>query len=509
MAGRNHDRREFLKWSAGLAGGVAAANTLAAGVNRKAAAAVTQPEQLWQLGAADLAGLIGAREVSSVEVLQAFLNRIEAVNGRVNAITQLLGEEALAAARQADKALARGERVGPLHGVPVSIKENIDVAGVSTSVGVAAFKQNIAPQDSAEVTALRNAGAIPFARSNCPDFVVRWHTHSSAYGQTFSPWDRSRTTGGSSGGEAVALATGMTPLGVGTDLGGSLRYPAQCCGIMSLKPTLGRIAQSNHFLGPGSVSNQMFGVSGPMARHVRDLRLAFAAMAQRDRRDPWWVPAPLNYGASQSAVKVGLCLAPAGEAVEPQVAAGLKKAAAALESAGYIVEEVQPPLLQEAADLWASVMTQEIREYLLVTMEEKAFADGFEMARNMTKVVPPLDYPGYVAAFVKRHDVARRWCEFAAQYPLIIGPVSSRPPFAVGEDAASEESIAAVVHSMRMVVAMNLLGLPVVTLPVGQADGLPQSVQVIGDRFHEALCLQAAEAIENALGVITPVDPVG
>jgi amidase len=445
--------------------------------------------------------------VSSIEVLKAFIGRIDTVNGQVNAVTHLLDKEAMIAAKQADKTLAKGETLGPLHGVPVSIKENIDVAGSATSVGVAAFKNNIAPVDSAEVSSLRKAGAIPFARTNCPDFVVRWHTHSSAYGQTFNPWNRSHTTGGSSGGEAVALATGMTPLGVGTDLGGSLRYPAQCCGISSLKPTLGRIAQSNHFAGAGSISNQMFGVSGPMARHVRDLRLAYQVMTQQDPRDPWWTPAPVTYGATGAPVRVGVCLNLGNVAVDPDVVAGVKRAASALVSAGYLVEEVEAPALQEAADLWASVMTQEIREYLLETMEENAFADGAAMARNMTKVIPELDYHGYVAAFTERHEIARQWSEFAQRYPLILGPVSTRPPFIVGEDAKSEESISAVLQSMRMVVSMNLLGLPVVTLPTGLAKGLPQSVQVIGERYHESLCLQAAEQIENALGQITPIDP--
>ncbi len=512
MSDRDISRRGILKWGAGSASGVAALATgsvLAGKVNQNSVpSSVTGKDDLWRLGAADLAGLIKQKQVSSTEVLKAFIGRVESVNDQVNAVTQLLEKEAMVAARQADKMLVRGETLGPLHGIPISVKENIDVAGSATSVGVAAFKNNIAPEDSAEVSSLRQAGAIPFARTNCPDFVVRWHTHSSAYGQTYSPWNRNHTTGGSSGGEAVALATGMTPLGVGTDLGGSLRYPAQCCGISSLKPTFGRIAQSNHFAGAGSISNQMFGVSGPMARHVKDLRLAFQVMTRKDRRDPWWTPAPSTFGTTGAPVRVGLCLKLGNVAVDSDVVAGVKRAANALASAGYLVEEVEAPALQEAADLWASVMTQEIRDYLLETMEEKAFADGVAMARNMTKVIPELDYRGYVAAFIKRHEIARQWSEFAQRYPLILGPVSTRPPFIVGEDAKSEASISAVVQSMRMVVSMNLLGLPVVTLPTGLAGGLPQSVQVIGDRFHESLCLQAAEQIENALGQITPINPV-
>lgn len=512
MSDRSITRRGILKLSAGLATGLAGASVLsgqanAMGRSDQPGPSVSNPDELWQLGAADLAGLIRGKQVSCLEVLQACLGRIEEVNASVNAVTHIMEKEAKETAIRFDKMLSRGESLGPLHGVPVSIKENVDVAGMATSVGVAAFKNNISPEDSAEVSSLRQAGAIPFARTNCPDFVVRWHTHSSAYGQTFSPWKRDVTTGGSSGGEAVALATGMSPLGVGTDLGGSLRYPAQCCGISSLKPTFGRIAQSSHFAGAGSISNQMFGVSGPMARHIRDLRVAYDAMSRQDRRDPWWTPAPLAFGATGEQVKVGLCLKPGGKEIDPDVLDGVKKAGEALSAAGYMVEEVEVPVLQEAADLWTGVMVQEIREYLLETMEKHAFADGFSMARNMVNATQELDYDAYVASFVKRHEVARQWAQFAGDYPLVVGPVSTRPPFAVGEDAVSEESILRILDSMRMVVPMNLLGLPVVTLPVGIAVGVPQSVQLIGDRYHESLCLDAAEAIEDSLGIITPVNP--
>lgn len=464
-------------------------------------------DELWRFGAADLAGLIRDRQTSSVEVLKAFIGRIEEVNGDLNAVSLVMHQRARESAEGADKLLAKGERLGPLHGVPVSIKENIDVAGLATSVGVEAFKSNIADHDSAEVSNLLQAGAIPFARTNCPDFAVRWYTHSSAYGQTFNPWNRNLTPGGSSGGEAVALATGMTPLGLGTDLGGSLRYPAQCCGISSLKPTLGRFPQSS-MNGAGSISIQMFGVSGPMARHVRDLRVAYGAMAKPNRIDPWWTPAPLCPGESEGPVKVGLCLNAGNTEVHSDVLSGVKKAADTLSSAGYIVEEVEPPLLQEAADLWGSIMAQDMRGELLKQMEQHALADGLSMVRNMLKVIAPLDYEAYVASFVERHVIASQWSRFMGDYPLLLAPVSTRPPFLAGEDAASERAISEIIDSMVMVVSMNLLGLPVVTLPVGEANGLPQSVQLIGDRFQESLCLDAAEAVENSLGVITPVDPV-
>ena len=467
MSDRNISRRELFKLSAGLATGLAGGSVMAGQANTTASSArpslsVKDVDELWRLGAADLAVLIKDKDVSSLEALNSCLGRVEQVNGTVNAVVHIMEKEARDAATRLDKMLAGGESLGPLHGVPVSVKESVDVAGTVTSSGVADFQTNISPEDSPEIASLRRVGAIPFARTNCPDFLVRWHTHSSAYGQTFSPWKRDVTTGGSSGGEAVALATGMSPLGVGTDLGGSLRYPAQCCGISSLKPTFGRIAQSSHFSGAGSISNQMFGVSGPMARHIRDLRLGYDALSKRDRRDPWWTPAPLAFGATDTPVTVGLCLKPGDGEIHPDVLDGVKKAGEALAGAGYIVEEVQVPALQEAADLWAAVLVQEIRDFLLPTMEKHALADGVAMIRNMANGVPELDYRGYVESFAKRHIIASQWSRFAGSYPLIVGPVSTRPPYPVGEDAASEESISAIVASMRMVVPMNLLGLPVV-----------------------------------------------
>src|SRR5438270_2945424 len=201
----------------------------------------TTKTTLWQLGATELADVIRKRSASSREVVQAHLERIDAVNPKVNAVTTTLAEEALAAADAADAALGQGAGASPLHGVPFTVKENIDVAGSATTWGAAMLGQQVASEDAPHIANLRAAGAIPIARTNMPDFALRWHTDSGVAGPTQNPWDASVTPGGSSGGEAAALITGMTPLGVGNDLGGSLRWPAQCCGISSLKPSLGRV----------------------------------------------------------------------------------------------------------------------------------------------------------------------------------------------------------------------------------------------------------------------------
>src|SRR3954454_6517673 len=250
--------------------------------------------EIWELSAARQAAAIRARELSSREVVTAHLERIEAVNPAVNALRVVLADEALAAADAADpRAPAR-----PLHGVPVSVKENIHVAGSATTGGVPALESAIAPLDAPAVAHLRAAGAIVISRGNMADFALRWHTESALAGATLNPRDPSLTPGGSSGGEAAALATGMVGLALGNDLGGSLRFPSQCCGTVALKPSFGRIPDAG--LIPTSenpLSIQQFNVQGPMARTVEDLRLALDVMAAPSPRDPWHVPGGEASGA--------------------------------------------------------------------------------------------------------------------------------------------------------------------------------------------------------------------
>ena len=223
--------------------------------------------EILTLGAAEAARRLRAREFSSTELVQALLNRIEAVNPTVNAIREVLDEHALHAAGEADRRLLSGSSCGPLDGVPVTVKDNVDVSGTATTQGVAALAGETASTDAPSVANLRNAGAIPVARTNMPDFALRWHTDSGITGPTLNPWDMDLTPGGSSGGEAVSLATGMSLLGVGNDLGGSLRWPSQCAGTAALRPTLGRVPHAQS-IEPTTkpISLQLMEVQGPMAR---------------------------------------------------------------------------------------------------------------------------------------------------------------------------------------------------------------------------------------------------
>ena len=248
--------------------------------------------ELWRKGAVELAAMIRDREVSSREVVQAHLDRIEAVNPHLNAIVRLLADQALAAADAADLAVADGARLGPLHGVPFTVKENIDVAGTPTTHAIPALAEAVASVDAPQVERLRTAGAIPLGRTNLPDFGLRVHTDSFLHGLTRNPWNPQRTAGGSSGGEAAALATGMSPFGLGNDLGGSLRNPAHCCGVASIKPSTGAVPAAT-VIPPEdyNISFQLMAVEGVLARRVADVRAAFTVMAGQHPRDPLSVPA--------------------------------------------------------------------------------------------------------------------------------------------------------------------------------------------------------------------------
>ncbi len=462
---------------------------------------------LWQWSATNLAKAIREKRISSQEVIQAHLDRIEAVNHKVNAVTVVLEEDALRIASEADKKIAAGEKVGPLHGVPMTVKENIDLVGSATTHGIVDLKDSMPQTDAPVVTHLKQAGAIPIGRTNMPDFGLRWHTNNDLRGATLNPWDPSRTPGGSSGGEAVAIATGMSPLGVGNDMGGSLRYPSQCCGITALKPTFGRISRiaTSIFPDPPLFYDQFACVNGPMARHVQDLRLALDIMSQPDPRDPLWTPA-LRLGSTMPGpIKVALTTDPAGHGGSSVVAEGVRNAADVLASAGYVVEDIDPPSVGESAQIIQQISVMEIKSYLpeilpIISQEAKTLLE-----RIIGDTEP--DLPTYMKAIAERHRIAHEWNLFMERYPLVLGPVSTLQPLEVGYDLAGPEQLNHFIRSIELTEICNLLGLPSVATPVQVVDGLPQGIQLIGPRYHEDLCFDAAEIIEQQQGVFTPIEP--
>ncbi len=466
-------------------------------------------DALWQCGASSLAKAIREKKVSSEEVVRAHLDRIETVNHSVNAVTVVLEQDALRMAGEADRRLAAGQPLGPLHGVPITLKENIDLAGSATTHGIVKLRDSMPRADAPVVSFLKHAGAIPIGRTNQPDFGLRWHTSNDLRGPTLNPWDPSRTPGGSSGGEAVAIATGMSPLGVGNDMGGSLRYPAQCCGIAAIRPSLGRVSRiaTSIFSDPPFFYEQLASVNGPMARHVEDLRLALDVMSQPDPMDPWWTPARRLGSTMPVPIKVALTTDPTGDGGCPSVAAGVRKAAALLAEAGYALEEVEPPALDAATQTIQHISDIEIESYLpgilpMISAEASTVLEGV-----IGGTTP--DLSTYMKGIAKRHEIAQQWNLFLARYPLILGPVSTLQPFEVGYDVAGPRQLNAFIRSIALTEICNLLGLPSVAVPVRVAEGLPQGVQLIAPRYHEDLCFDAAEYIERRVGVFTPIEPRG
>jgi len=463
---------------------------------------------LWQWNADEVATAIRTRRISSREAVQAVLQRLDAVNPAVNAVTVLLADQALAAADRADGAVKRGEVLGPLHGVPVTVKENIDQADQATANGVVAFKDLIAKVDSPPVANWKRAGAVIVGRTNTPAFSLRWHTDNELRGRTCNPWARTRTPGGSSGGAAAAVVSGIAPLAHGNDLGGSIRYPAYCCGVAGIRPTLGRVPAYNATVTEDRpIGHQLMSVQGPLARRVADVRLGLGAMAARDPRDPWWAGVPLDGPALARPLRVALTVDPARQGVHRAVAGAVRAAGLALAEAGYAVEEVEPPAVDAVAANWATLVFNEMRHMTLPYIERHGGEDLNRCTELILSGVADLDVDTYMRALAERTRHIREWMVFMERYALVVGPVSTEPPFEVGFDVKDADTTARVLRAQRLLVAVNLLGLPAVAVPCGLSEGVPLGVQVIGSRYREDLCLDAAEVIEARHGLTTPIDP--
>ena len=464
--------------------------------------------ELWQLDGVDLARLIRTGQVSAREATRSVLGRIDAVNPALNAIVRRFDGEALAAAEAADAAQARGEALGPLHGVPVTIKVNTDQKGHPTDNGVVAFKDLIATEDAPLVTNFRKAGAVIVGRTNTPAFSMRLFTENALHGNTLNPRDRTRTPGGSSGGAGSATAAGMGPIHHGNDIAGSVRYPAYCNGVIGLRPTPGRIPSYNATAPGGrAMGGQLMAVQGPLVRSIRDARLALAVMAGADRRDPRWVDAPLEGPAPTHPVRVALMAEPEGATTAPELVAAARTAARYLQRAGYVVEEVNPPDFAEAAELWNRVAGTDVLVSLQPSVTKYADEPARRSLDGWRAVAPALDLAGYVQALADRDWLIRRWLTFLQAYPIVLMPSSCALAHPVGFDAESLAGKAEVMARNPQQIAIPLLGLPSLQVPVGYAGKLRPGVQLVASRFREDLVLAAGEVIEAAEGAILPVDP--
>jgi amidase len=458
-------------------------------------------DRLCRLSATELAALIASGGVSSREVVAAHLARIDEVNGYVNAITVVLAESALDAADAAD----RGAPRGPLHGVPFTVKENIDCVGSATTHGVPALKDSMPWRDAPVVARMKAAGAIPLGRTNLPEFALRLSTDGPLHGPTLNPWNPYLTAGGSSGGDAAALATGMTPFGLGNDLGGSLRNPAYCCGVAALKPTVGRIPRA------GSIPPQDFGIAlqvmaveGPLARSVADLRLGLSVLAGRDVRDPRSVDAPLQ-GLAPAVLRAALVTRMPSVEVPPETIAEIERAGEILAAAGWEVEPAEPPELELVTQTWLDLVAIDFSEMLpglRPAISKPLYDYMMDLCRRGNAGRPNSEI------HATRSRLTRLWSEFFVRYPVAVGPSWTQLPWPADADLEPGTGVQLVLDTVPFITPGNVLGLPSVALPTGVAAGLPTGIQIYADLWREDLCLEAAAVIETAVDRPTPIDPL-
>ncbi|MFM8531384.1 MAG: amidase [Ilumatobacteraceae bacterium] len=355
---------------------------------------------------------------------------------------------------------------------------------------------------------MRAAGAIPIGRTNLPDLGLRVHTDSQLHGLTRNPWHPDRTVGGSSGGEGSALASGMSPIGLGNDIGGSLRNPAPCCGSASIKPTSGGIPHAtSRPPEEASIAFQFLAVQGVRARRVAAVRLGLGVVAGAHHRDPVSVPAVLTDLAPGQKLRIAVLAEPPGGTTHPGVAAVIRAAGSALADQGHHVVEAAPPSYERVVDMWAHLLSIDLRNQLPL-LEMVMGEGGKEFLAAGVNTFPNLTLPEVLADLTERQALQRQWAQWFGEVDALICPVWTQPAFAHGFDISSPEASAEVLSLLRPVMPANYLGLPGAVTPGGLADGLPVGVQVVGPAFSDLRCLAIAGQIEAVCGLATPIDPL-
>lgn len=460
--------------------------------------------ELWELTASDLVKKIKNRTVSVREAVESVLKRSEEVNPLINAVVESMGSDAILQANALDKKLSDGEDIGLLGGVPITVKVNIDQENYATTNGLKIQKDLIATNDNPVVSNLRKAGAVIIGRTNTPAFSLRWFTRNSLHGHTLNPVNSKITPGGSSGGAAAAVASGIGPIGHGTDIAGSIRYPAYACGIHGLRPSLGRIPVHN-FSGPDRfIGGQLMSVSGPLARSIEDLKLSLKVMAQPNYNDPWFIP--VNSSEEVLAKRVALCLSPDGMKVVPEVKAALVAAANTLEKAGWIVEEVDTPPLREAMEnqliLWMADMAQGGGD----AVAKENDPDANIVYQILTAMCPKIDLDLVMKTLQNRASLVRAWRVFLNKYPIMLCPVSGQLPFDDLKDIGSQADFEGILDAQMTQVGLPFMGLPGLTVSTGLVGNKPVGVQVVSDQYREDLLLATGALIGKT---IKPIHEIG
>lgn len=457
------------------------------------------------LSAEAIAKEVRGGTLSAREVTEAAIARHEAVNPAINAVVETCHEAARTTAAALDAAIADGVDPGPLAGVPVTTKVNVDQAGCATTNGLRLQENQIADEDSPLVANLRKAGAIIVGRTNTPAFSLRWFTKNQLHGQTLNPRNSGITPGGSSGGAAAGVAAGLSAIGHGTDIAGSIRYPAYACGVQGLRPTLGRVPAYNATAGDRYIGAQVMAVSGPIARSVRDLELGFHAMGGLSPRDPLSLPAPGDL--PETPRRATLCLTPDGMTVAPEIKAALTSAAMRLEGAGWQVDEGECPPMREPAEINGILWMAETMFAAPDAMRDEADPDAQFVFDQMVRAAGRVDLEAVMTALKRRVTLIRLWEEFFETSPLLLCPNSGELPFEQQLDVRSEADFARIYEAQLTQRGLPVIGMPAMSIATGQSEGRPLGVQLVSARFREDLLFEAGTIIEAGAGAPSTVDP--
>ena len=465
--------------------------------------------ELFYSDATGFAERIRAKDVSPVEVVQAHLDRIDSVNPIINAVV-VPNEAALDQAREAERAVMSGESLGPLHGVPFSVKEVFDTEGIRSTRGSLLYADRVPDSDATAVRRLKEAGAIVIGKTNCPEFALAAETVNDLFGRTRNPWNLERTSGGSSGGEAAAISTGLSPLGIGTDLGGSNRLPSHYCNIVGYKPTHGLIPQTGAW--PEIMSRWMH--VGPIARSVRDIALSLVVMSGHDHIDPYALGRGVDempwFGASLPPLRVGMMTEGPFVPVMGEIQDVVRKAGSALESLGCVVEEVgfdwhdRLPI-----DFTMDMLIVEADHYFKPLLEgrEHELSSSISALLNL----PKPSMADYLASFDKHESISRDVTAFFGEYDLLLlpsSPVTAPPHDSAVLDVDGRKADAG--HAANITATFGMTGHPAISVPFGMSsDGLPIGVQLAAGHLNDRLLLHAAATLEELSDTATAKPPIG
>ena len=453
-----------------------------------------------------MASMVRDRAISPVELVESHLAQIGAQNPRINAFTMVLADEARAAARMAESAAMRGESLGLLHGVPVTVKDSFDMAGLPTLCGSRFRTGHKAAQDATAVARLRAAGAIILGKTNTPELLSNYETDNFITGRTNNPWNLERTPGGSSGGEAAAIASFCSAGGIGSDGGGSIRVPAHFCGIAGLKTTPGRIPATGHFPAmshPGG----LLSVVGPLARSAEDLRLLFAALAGYDNQDPFSAPVPLR-PASAGELRVGVVEQFYDVPVDPEIRQTVRRAAQTLANLGIPTDVFTPQGIERAPNLWWFFFGQlpaRLTQQMLQGREADAHWTSTEfLASALEQPAPTVEQ--LLLNLAKRDRMRASLLRQMEEFPVLLMPPCGVTAFAHQSRRWKVDGVKlGLFQAMMPATPFNLLGLPAVVIPFGMsAEGMPIGVQLVGRPYEEEQILDLAVRLENARGPMQP-----